>query len=912
MTTDRSQLDARPGSASGLSDVRTRPSVPPPGENLPALLPRAVGKYEVLERIGAGAMGVVYKCRQPGLDRPVAVKVLLAGPHSAPDQARRFEREARAAARLSHPNVVQVYDVGSDGELTYFVMEYVDGCALDHLIGMPALTIPNVVRLLVPIARALQAAHEQGIIHRDVKPSNILLHRSGQPKLVDFGLAKSPHDSQQLSNSGDLIGTPRYMSPEQVLAAPGDLDARTDVYSLGVVMYEMLTGRPPVDGPNILAIMRQLSDEEPRPVRDVNPDVPAEVAAICERAMARDRDARFATAGAFAEALQGYLVGKLLERLEPSGGDARDLLTAPPPLVLPGERPHFWTRRRAALTGLVLLAAALLGAVAARGTLGGAPSTPAATDPAEPPDDLPGLRARLVAQTRDQLGGALHLPETTTPRDFLKAQLEGLTAYLKRAPDDGEVRLLRARVWRRAGEHLAACDDLGHVLQHDPHNREALLERLLAQYELHVLYLDNLKEPALRPPALPSLRGDLEVLRKQGDAGQKAVAGLIEALARQDADEAARLVAALPTPRRGPPGVPDWSMLEADALFHAADKAFADEQATEEGEARQRKRRAREDLARRASQALRRGLDVDPNHVGLLFLKANAFHRRPAWEAGENDDAAALLRRQKPAFETACDRLRRTTLRAGCDAPLARAVLLTNFGRDERALEQVQEALSCHPVLPYLYTLRAWLQLQTPPDGLLESDEAERIARGLDPAFETPPDDWNSYFARAVVQAAGGHWDNARHDLRECRQRLGSGDLPASAGVYNDWLVRAGASTTEFLYTTRDLLDNYAVPVELRLGLCEELLRRLGDPITASQEKLNGDQVRDMKGWTHYHLAQAFAQKNDRAGVLRELRAALQLRVPGLTPDACKGDGNFSQWEGDKELVALYAEFAPK
>jgi serine/threonine-protein kinase len=153
--------------------------------------PERIGKYEVVERLGAGAMGVVYKCRQPGLDRQVAVKVLLAARHSSGDQLQRFQREARAAAQLTHPNVVQVYDVGRDGDLDYFVMEYVEGNSLDRLIGTPLLTVERSLRLLVHLAMALEAAHRRGIIHRDVKPSNILLDDAGRPKLADFGLAKA-------------------------------------------------------------------------------------------------------------------------------------------------------------------------------------------------------------------------------------------------------------------------------------------------------------------------------------------------------------------------------------------------------------------------------------------------------------------------------------------------------------------------------------------------------------------------------------------------------------------------------------------------------------------------------------------------------------------------------------------------
>src|SRR5262249_20213958 len=155
----------------------------------PHTLPPSIGKYKVLGLLGTGAMGVVYKCSQPGLERPVAVKVMIAGRHASSEQIRRFQREAQTAAQATHPNILHVYDYGTEGEVSFFVMEYVDGESLDRLIGKPVLTVNRSLRLVAQVARALQAAHAQGLVHRDVKPSNILLQRTGQPKLSDFGLA---------------------------------------------------------------------------------------------------------------------------------------------------------------------------------------------------------------------------------------------------------------------------------------------------------------------------------------------------------------------------------------------------------------------------------------------------------------------------------------------------------------------------------------------------------------------------------------------------------------------------------------------------------------------------------------------------------------------------------------------------
>jgi serine/threonine protein kinase len=895
--------------ASSLSNPTWRPSPAPPPSADRAALPQAIGKYQVLERLGAGAMGVVYKCRQPDLDRLVAVKVLLAARHASPAQRQRFQREARAAARLAHPNVVPIYDVADDGELTWFVMEYVDGCSLDRLIGSPALTVDHALRLVCQLARALQAAHELGIIHRDIKPSNILIHRSGQPKLADFGLARSLHEGGPLSGSGDLIGTPQYMSPEQVLDPPEAVDARTDVYSLGVVLYEMLTGRRAVDGPNVLAILRQLTDAEPVPVRTGNPAVPQPVADLCARAKARDRADRFASAGELAEAIQKHLLEKLLDNPEPLDAlRLPELLAALPPTKLSPRRRRSWPWRRLAL------AAALLAGLVAGGSwllslVLQQPPTWGGEQVGAERDQLAATRDQLVAHAREQLRGALRLPETTTPRDHLKALLEDLTALLKRFPDDTEVLLLRARANRRGGEHLAACDDLNHLLNRDPNHLAAVTERLLANYELYVLYFGNLNEPAVRPQMGEHLAADLALMRERGDATQKYAAALVQSLAQHDYVAAGKLVRTEPLAELPPENQPDWAMLEADALSQAAEHAYQEEQNAGDDEAKADKRRSREELVRRALQALRRGLEADPNHVGLLFLKANSFQRRAAWEATDNEDRDAAFRRFKPAFETACDRLRRITLRAGCDTPVARAVLLSNINRHEPALDQMQDALSSRPNLPYLYTFRAWLQLQVPPDGTLSAEEVQRILHDFQPAFDTPPDDASSFFVRALLQAAAGSWDEARRDLRLCRRNLHRDDLPTTVPAYSDWLAKAHASTSEYLYSTRDLLGYLSVPVEVRIRLGEELLRRLADAGNVEQDGLKEEQARDMKGWTHFGLAQAFAEKEERAKVLQHVREALQLKMPDLTAKTCQEDGTLKAWNDDAEFAQLYKEF---
>jgi tetratricopeptide (TPR) repeat protein len=887
-------------------------SVPSSTGAVPEALPRSIGKYEVLERLGVGAMGIVYKCRQPDLDRPVAVKVMLAARHAGPDQVARFQREARAGSRLAHPNVVQIFDVGVDGELTYFVMEYVDGCSLDQLIGTEWLTLERTLRLVYQVALALQSAHDHNIIHRDIKPSNILIDKAGRIKLADFGLAKTLYDNQALSLSGDLIGTPRYMSPEQVLEAHEEVDARTDLYSLGAVMYEMLSGRAPVEGPNLLSILRQLTDDEPTPIRTWNSAVPEDVAGICRRAMAKDRTERFATAGQFAQALHTSLVQRLVGRPLPVGTEPDTMLSLEFPCRMTGLRRRSSGRRWLAICAAALVTAGLgvWGWIASRA---GGESDPAGTvEGGRPSIEGPALDPReLVAQVQKQLAGTLEVPEGSTLRQRYKSILEDLTSVLKRDPRNHSVRLLRARAYRRTGEHLAAIDDLDELVRRDPKNRAAIHERLLATYQLYVLYLGNINEPLLRPRAFERLKDDVDVLAKEGkegDAVSRASARLAAALSRQEYDVAPQLAAAPPALRRDQ--VPDWCMLECDAAFHAAGQAYAEELSAGD-EQKPDARRRRQELVHRSTQALRRGLDADPSHVGLLFLRANSFQRLATWSAEEGDDHAAALNRQRLAFERTFDRLRHVTLRVGCDTAIARAVLLSNFDRNDPALDQITDALSCRPTVSYLYTLKSWLRMQIPTEGILSAEETDRILHEFQTVFESPPDEYNTYFVRALLYAAAGRWDDARRDLIQCRSAAGSDNLPTSNGDFQQWFNLARDPLSRYLNATITVLGYIPVPSDVRVRLSEELLKRLGNPALMQQDNLPPEEVQSLKAWTHVRLAQAYAEKEDRARVLQNVREALALGVPDLTPDAMRGDGVLSSWNEDPEFKAAYVEFSP-
>lgn len=268
---------------------------------------QTLGQYRIMEKIGRGGMAEVYKAFQPRLERHVAIKVLP--PYFAHDETflERFEREARAIARLNHPNILPVYDSGQEGELSYIVMRYVEEGTLQEMLGKPW-PLDRVVEIITQVGGALDYAHQGGIIHRDVKPSNVLMDKGEWALLSDFGLAKMVESSVQLTKSGAGIGTPAYMSPELGKGEPAD--ERSDIYSLGIVLYEMLTGRVPFEADTPMAVViEHITTPLPVP-RSINPDIPEPVEQVLLKALAKDPAERFQRMGEMVRALQKAVAGE--------------------------------------------------------------------------------------------------------------------------------------------------------------------------------------------------------------------------------------------------------------------------------------------------------------------------------------------------------------------------------------------------------------------------------------------------------------------------------------------------------------------------------------------------------------------------------------------------------------------------
>jgi len=294
------------------------------------LIGKTFGQYQIEAELGRGGMAVVYKAYQPALQRYVAIKVLPPQLGMDPDFVKRFQHEAVAAAKLKHPHIVTIHDVGIAEGVNYIVMEFIEGQPLSAVIRQGGAMPPDrVARIIDQVASALDYAHRQGFVHRDIKPSNIMLGAEDHVTLTDFGIAKAMSGTR-LTQTGTLIGTPEYMSPEQVRGLP--VDHRADIYSLGIVAYEMLVGQVPFSGDTASVLYKQ-ANELPPPIHARAINVPAHIAGAIERALAKDPGERFATASAFAQALSDG--GPASVSAAPAAAPMRPKAVPTPPPVRP-------------------------------------------------------------------------------------------------------------------------------------------------------------------------------------------------------------------------------------------------------------------------------------------------------------------------------------------------------------------------------------------------------------------------------------------------------------------------------------------------------------------------------------------------------------------------------------------------
>ncbi|TWT38634.1 serine/threonine-protein kinase [Blastopirellula retiformator] len=277
------------------------------GNLSPLSLPADFGDYRLLEEIGRGGMGIVYRAKQKSLDRIVAVKMVLRDRLASSEDHARFRSEAEAAARIEHPSVVPIYEVGEFDRRCYFTMKYVQGETLSDRIARGPMPPREAAMLLKQVADAVHCAHLQGVLHRDLKPSNILLDESGRPLVTDFGLAKRTSDVTDLTRTGAILGTPTYMAPEQAAGNRGRIGPVSDVYSLGTILYAMLTGRPPFQGDSPVDVVLKVLEQDPPPPREIYPKVDRDLEMIALRCLQKPIDLRYGSAEALSRDLNAYL-----------------------------------------------------------------------------------------------------------------------------------------------------------------------------------------------------------------------------------------------------------------------------------------------------------------------------------------------------------------------------------------------------------------------------------------------------------------------------------------------------------------------------------------------------------------------------------------------------------------------------
>jgi WD40 repeat protein len=326
----------------GAGPSTMRPAAAGPARAESGGVPMAVAGYAVLGVLGRGGMGVVYKAEQTALRRLVALKMILHAEYAGEEERQRFQAEAEAVARLQHPNIVQVYEVGEHGGLPYFSLEYCSGGSLAQQLDGTPWQPKRAAALVQTLAQAMEAAHQAGLVHRDLKPGNVLLTADGIPKVTDFGLVKRLDVAGQ-TQSGAVVGTPSYMAPEQAGGKQGAIGPAADVYALGAILYELLTGRPPFKAASVMETLHQVLHAEPLPVRRLQLAVPRDLETICLKCLEKDPGKRYASAATLAEDLRRFGAGEPVQ--------AR-------PVGLLG-RLEKWARRRPAVAALLLVVAVL-------------------------------------------------------------------------------------------------------------------------------------------------------------------------------------------------------------------------------------------------------------------------------------------------------------------------------------------------------------------------------------------------------------------------------------------------------------------------------------------------------------------------------------------------------------------------
>ena len=409
---------------------------------------RAIPGYVIRDELGRGGMGVVYRATQTSLNRSVALKVLVGGAYAGIEEQARFRGEAETAARLQHPNIVQVHEVGECGGRLYLSMEYLSGGSLADRLQLSLPSPREAAQLVATLAGAVHFAHREGVIHRDLKPANVLLTPEGIPKITDFGLAKRVQADAPQTRTGDILGTPSYMAPEQASGVTKQVGPACDVYALGAILYEMLTGRPPHRGPDPVETILLVLSTEPLPPRRLSPGTPRDLETICLKCLQKRPRDRYESAADLADDLGRFLADRPILARRPS----------------PWGRLRMWVRRRPALAAWIGVAAASVLGLGSYGIWKHV-QLAAALVQAERQRDHAEANFRLAFDAADRRIDRVG----QDPRAMLGEELAFFNGIRRQAGDDPEIEYERAMAARRVGEIYrmlgqkelarAACDE---------------------------------------------------------------------------------------------------------------------------------------------------------------------------------------------------------------------------------------------------------------------------------------------------------------------------------------------------------------------------------------------------------------------------------------------------------------------
>ncbi len=427
---------------------------------------RSFGKYQLVQEIGRGGMGVVYRAWDKTLKRTVALKMLIAGETASDDEEQRLYTEATSNARISHPNILPVFEVGRQDGRLYFTMEFLKGKPFDTLMLEKGVDLRRGIEILRDVARALDYAHTKQILHRDVKPSNIMLADDGKVYLMDFGLARNIRETGKLTQTGFVMGTPNYMSPEQCRGERETLDGRSDVFGLGSVMYEFLTGRPPFDNESMLDILMAVLQQEPVPPGLMVPDLNEDLETICLKALRKDREMRYPRANALADDLDRWLRGEPIE--------------ARPETTLERMKNRFRRRRGLYLTlggAAIAVAVSLSLGISAMGRSSEAEKEREALRLAQERRARAGDHFKKGTASADIAEKCLMTGRTGELGQHWKDAVQALDEALREDAEFGEAWSLRGRVRSQMGQREAALGDLDEAIRRDPKNVAARYER---------------------------------------------------------------------------------------------------------------------------------------------------------------------------------------------------------------------------------------------------------------------------------------------------------------------------------------------------------------------------------------------------------------------------------------------------